>query len=160
MKEDMQENPIIFQRINHFLGEIPFFQEFLPEELDFFSNNLSLRSVPEDTCLFNKGDVGDYMFFIVNGAVEVRLETSDLSQIIIANFGPGSTVGEMSIIDDYSRSATVLVTESSELLILTRKRFDAICKENPIVGLKFIRALAKNLSARLRKTNGRFADLV
>jgi CRP-like cAMP-binding protein len=65
----------------------------------------------------------------------------------------------MSIVDDYPRSATIVVTEPSELLILTKNRFESICRKNPGVGIKFLRGLAKNLSMRLRKTTGRFADL-
>ena len=139
--------------------EIPFFEDFSNEELDFFSTNLSLRSVPAETILFQKGEIGDYLFFVLEGKVEVRLESSDFKQIIIATFDRGCCVGEMSIVDDYPRSATVIVTEAAELLLLTRKRFESICKKDPQIGLKFLRGIAKNLSMRLRKTTGRFADI-
>ncbi|MCJ7601315.1 MAG: cyclic nucleotide-binding domain-containing protein [Desulfobulbaceae bacterium] len=154
-----EENRNSLIRIKHILSEISMFEDFTPEELDFFSKTMSLRFVPEQTLLFRGGDIGDYLFFIVNGMVEVRLESVDLKQIIIASFGPGCSVGEMSIIDDYTRSATIVVTQPSELLILSRKRLNSICEECPGVGLKLLRGLAKNLSSRLRKTNGRFADL-
>jgi CRP-like cAMP-binding protein len=65
----------------------------------------------------------------------------------------------MSIVDDYPRSATIVVTKPSELLILTRKRFNSMCLKAPSVGIKFLLGLSKNLSMRLRDTNGRFADL-
>ena len=147
-----------FDRVSYILSEIPFFEDFSDEELVLFSNQLSLRLFPEQSCLFKKDDVGDYLVFIVNGKLDVRLESNDKKQMIIASFGPGNTVGEMSLIDDYPRSATVVVTEPSELLLLSRKRFDEICSSNPVIGLKFLRGLAQNLSVRLRKTNGRFAD--
>ena len=148
-----------FSRIEHIMSEIPFFEEFSRDELDFFSNNLSLRSFPAQTILFKEGDVGDYLFFIVEGKIEVRLQTIESKPLIIATFDRGSCLGEMSIVDNYSRSATIVVIEASELLLLTRNRFESICKENPSVGIKFLRGIAKNLSIRLRKTTGRFADL-
>lgn len=148
-----------FDRIKYILSEIPFFEEFSSDDLDFFSNNLSLRSFPAETVLFRKGDIGDYLFFIVEGSVEVLIETHRNNPLIIATFDRGSCVGEMSIVDEYSRSATIVVKEPSELLLLTRNRFESICKENPPVGIKFLKGIAKNLSTRLRKTTGRFADV-
>lgn len=157
MKKD---NPAsVFSRIRHILGEIPFFEDFSTDELDFFSRNVSLRYFPAQTVLFKEGDIGDYLFFIVEGMVDVSLESTESGQNIIASFDRGCCVGEMSIVDDYPRSATIVVTKPSELLFLTRKRLKSICQENPPVGIKFLHGLAKNLSMRLRKRTGRFADL-
>ncbi|MBW1676599.1 MAG: cyclic nucleotide-binding domain-containing protein [Deltaproteobacteria bacterium] len=148
-----------FSRIKHILGEIPFFEDFSSDELDFFSRNVSLRYFPAQTVLFREGDIADYLFFVVEGMVDVRVEPTDSKQIIIATFDRGCCVGEMSIVDDYPRSATIVVTKPSELLLVTRNRFESICQENPPVGIKFLHGLARNLSMRLRKTTGRFADL-
>jgi len=148
-----------FGRIKHILGEIPFFEDFSTDELDFFSRNVSLRYFPAQTILFKEGDIGDYLFFVVEGMVDVRLESTESGQNIIASFDRGCCVGEMSIVDDYPRSATIVVTKPSELLFVTRKRFESICHENPPGGIKFLHGLAKTISMRLRKRPGRFADL-
>jgi CRP-like cAMP-binding protein len=148
-----------YSRIQNILSEIPFFEEFSFDELDYFSNNLSLRAFPENTVLFQEGDFGDYLFFVVEGTVEVRIARPNSKSLIIATFEEGACIGEMSIVDNYSRSATIIVTKPSELLLLTRNRFESICKDNPIVGIKFLKGIAKNLSIRLRTTTGRFADL-
>ena len=148
-----------FDRIKRVLGEMLFFEDFSEDDLDFFSKNVSLRYFPKDTVLFNEGDIGDFLFFVVEGMVDVRIKSKDAKQINIANFQRGACVGEMSLLDNFTRSATIVVTEPSELLIFTRNRFRFLCKDNPAVGLKFIMGIAKNLSLRLRKTSGRFADL-
>lgn len=157
MNKTFAENA--FGRIKHILGEIPFFENFSGDELDFFSKNLSLRYFPAQTVLFKEGDIGDYLFFVVQGMVDVRLESTGSKQVIIATFDEGSCVGEMSIVDDYPRSATIVVTKPSELLLLTRNRFESICQQKPSIGIKFLHGLAKNLSMRLRKMTGRFVDL-
>lgn len=154
-----RENVTPIGRIKHILTELPFFEEFTDAELDYFTSSLSLRYFPTDTVLFQKDDIGDYLFFIVEGKVEVRLEAVNLRPIIIATFERGCCVGEMSMVDEFSRSATVVVKIPSELLLLTRTRFESVCQQNPLVGLKFLRNLARDLSIRLRKTTGRFADL-
>ena len=145
-------------RIKNVLKEIPFFEEFEEDELNYFAKQLSLRSVETNTVLFRQDDIGDYMIFIVEGSVDVQLD-SPTSKRIIANYGYGSCVGEMSIVDDYPRSATIMVTEPSELLILTKNRFETINEDNPRVGIKIIKGIARNLSRRLRGSTGRFADL-
>ena len=157
MKKDNLENT--FGRIEHILREIPFFEDFSSEELDFFSKNVNLRYFPERTELFKQGDFGGYLFFVVEGVVEVRLEAKYSKQVILATFNRGCSIGEMSIVDEYPRSATIVVTEPSELLSLTRGSFESICRESPPVGIKILRAIAKDLSIRLRKTTGKFADL-
>lgn len=157
MNKDKRENA--FGSIKHVLGEIPFFEEFSSEELDFFSRKVSLRSFPAKTVLFRRGDIGDYLFFVVEGMVDICLESADAKQKIIASFDRGSSAGEMSIVEDYPRSADIIVREPSELLILTRNRFESICQENPQIGIKFFRGIIKNLSLRLRKSTGRFADM-
>ena len=157
MKKDNIES--VFSRIKHILTEIPFFEDFSTDELDYFSRNVSLRYFPAQSVLFREGDIGDYLFFVVEGMVDVRLESTESKQKIIASFDRGCCVGEMSIVDDYPRSATIVVTKPSELLILTRNRLESICQENPPVGIKFLHGLARNLSMRLRRKAGRFADL-
>ena len=147
-----------FDRIENIIKEISFFEDFNDNEVYFFSKQLSLRAVPKDTILFGEGEIGDYLFFIVEGSVEVRL-ASVHAKSVIATYGFGQCVGEMSLLDDYARSATVEVIEPSELLILTKINMERIVKENPTIGVKIYKSLAKNLSLRLRGSTGRFADL-
>ncbi|MDH5299644.1 MAG: cyclic nucleotide-binding domain-containing protein [Desulfobulbaceae bacterium] len=150
----------MYDRIEHLLRENPFFEDFTSDEVDYFAKQLSLRSFPGQTVVINKDEYGSFLFFVVEGEVEVRLESGDLKQIIIATLERGACAGEMSIIDDYPRSATIVTSKPSELLLLTKNRLESICEEDPRLGLKFIRGIAKSLSIKLRQTSGRYADLV
>jgi CRP-like cAMP-binding protein len=145
-------------RIKNMLKELPFFEDFTDDNLEYFSKQLSLRSAQADTIIFQEGDIGDYLFFIVDGGADVRLDSSPTKKVV-ASFGRGSCVGDMSLLDDYPRSATVIITENSEILILTKARFAKINRDNPDVANKLLMGIAKNLSIRLRSQTGRFADL-
>ena len=146
-------------RVEHILRENPFFEDFTNEELDYFSQNMSLRSFPEQSIIFNKGEIGSFLFFIVEGEVEVRLESTDFKQIIAATLQRGTCAGEMSIVDEYPRSATLITTIPSDLLIISKSRVKSICEENPQLGLKFIIGITKSLSLKMRKISGRYANL-
>ena len=149
----------VYERIEHILSENPFFEDFDADERDFFARQMSLRSFPEKSMIVQKEEQGSFLFFVVDGEVEVRLEGSDLKQIIVATLGRGACAGEMSIIDDYPRSATITTAKPSELLLLTKSRLDSICNENPKLGLKFVKGLNKSLSMKLRQTTGQYADI-
>lgn len=150
---------VVYERIEHILKENSFFEDFNSDEIDFFAKQMSLRSFPEKTVIVKKDEQGSFLFFVVDGEVEVRLEGSDLKQVIVATLGRGSCAGEMSIIDDHPRSATIVTAKPSELLLLTKSRLESICEENPQLGLKFIKGLNKSLSLKLRQTSGQYADL-
>ncbi len=149
----------VYERIEHILRENPFFEDFDTDEIDFFAKQMSLRSFPEKAIIVQKEEHGSFLFFVVDGEVEVRLEGPDFKQIIVATLGRGACAGEMALIDDFPRSATVITAKPSELLLLTKNRLDSICAENPHLGLKFIKGLTKSLSMKLRQTTGQYAEL-
>ena len=149
----------VYDRIEHILRENPFFEDFDTDEMNFFARQMSLRSFPEKAVIVQKDELGSFLFFVVDGEVEVRLEGADLKQVIVATLGRGACAGEMAIIDDYPRSATIVTAKPSELLLLTKRRLESICTESPQLGLKFIKGLTKSLSMKLRQTTGQYADL-
>jgi len=139
---------------------LPFFDSFEEDEVRMFTQYLSLRQVEEGTVLFTEGEMGDYLFFVIDGMVEVSLTGDGKKHRIIANFGPGASVGEMALLDDYERSATVRAATPCEILILTKYKFDKILGEHPPTGIKVLKGLAKNISLRLRASQGRFKDIL
>lgn len=140
------------------LKENPLLEGWTQKEIDFFSRHLSLRKVPKGKTIFREGDHGDYMFFVIHGKVEARLDSSR-NHHVLGLFNSGSLVGEMSIIDEYSRSATVSTIEDTEILILTKARFKTILHEKPGLGIKLLLSISQVISKRLRNTLGRFSEL-
>jgi len=148
------------ERIYGLVRDLPFFDSFDDDEIRDFSKNLSLRQVREGEVLFREGDVGDYLFFIVEGVIEIMLENENRQHKVIATYTTGASVGEMSLIDEYERSATVRAGSNCEILVLTKTKLDKIISENPVIGIKILKGLAKNISERLRTQVGRYRDLI
>lgn len=111
--------------------------------------------------VFNEGEVGDYMAFIVSGLLEVKKETEFKGrQVVLAKLKPGSFVGEMSLVNEKElRSATVIALDDSELLILKRDALDALVEKHPHIGIKILKGLNRILAIRLRKAVERLTTI-
>jgi len=96
--------------------------------------------------VFKAGDPGETMYVVMEGEVDI-LEGST----ILETAGPGSIVGELALIDDEPRSATVVAKTNSRLVAVDRRRFEFMVTETPFFAL----AVMKVLADRLRKTNAR-----
>ena len=83
------------KRVSNILREIEFFEEFNSEDILTFARLMSLRTVSGNTVLFNQGDIGDFLLFVVEGSVEVRLESesSTTTKKVIASYGWGGVRG-------------------------------------------------------------------
>lgn len=97
--------------------------------------------------IFKAGDPGETMYIINEGEVEIL----DGSGTTLETAGPGSIVGELALIDDTPRSATVVAKTDCLLVAVNRRRFEFMVQETPFFGL----AVMKVLADRLRRTNAK-----
>lgn len=86
--------------------------------------------------IMRQGDPGDSAYFIQSGRVLISLTRPDGSELQMGQRGAGSLIGEMAIVDDGPRSATVKAIEDCRLLEISKADFSrALRNSNPIVGL-------------------------
>lgn len=140
------------------LINLPIFDTLDSDELRIATRYMNLMDVREGEIVFKEGDQGNYVCFVVNGLLEVIKGVDTGNQVVIATLGKNRSIGEMAVIDDFPRSATVRVKKSGTLLILTREGFDSVLEDHPGTGVKIIKGLARLLSQNLRKTSSRLAD--
>jgi CRP-like cAMP-binding protein len=96
--------------------------------------------------VFKAGDPGETMYIVTEGEVEVVGESATLETA-----GPGSIVGELALIDDEPRSASVVAKTNCRLVAIDRRRFVYMVQETPLFALSVMKILAD----RLRKTSAR-----
>ncbi len=111
----------------------------------------------EKAYVFKEGTHGGYMFFIVEGTVEV-IKQYDTKKHKIAELSAGRSVGEMSLIDGAPRSATVRAKSALSLIVLKRKDFEKMLEEEPGIANRVLMGIAKLLSRSLRDTNKDFTE--
>lgn len=107
--------------------------------------------------VFKEGAHGGYMFFIVDGEIDI-IKQFDTAKHTIATLSTGRSVGEMSLIDGAPRSATARAKTDLKLIVLKREDFNKLNEENPGIANKVLMGIAALLSSSLRDTNNRFTE--
>jgi CRP-like cAMP-binding protein len=102
------------------------------------------RNVKAGDTLFREGDPGKEMFVIQAGKVRLT-RTIRGQEKQLAELGAGEFFGEMSIINDKPRTATAVVMEDAQLLVLDPRTFEAMIKANTEIAVRMIKKLAKRL---------------
>lgn len=102
------------------------------------------RNLTAGITLFHEGDPGREMYVIQSG--KIRLSRNIRGQEkLLAELGAGEFFGEMSIINDKPRTATALVLEDSQVLVLDPRTFEAMIKSNTEIAVRMIKKLARRL---------------
>src|SRR5262249_33422277 len=105
------------------LDRIALLQDLTESELRQISKVLHGKIFPEGTTLMTVEQPGEAVYFILSGTVKVHVEQEDGRDVIISILGPGECVGEMSLLDQVGRSATVATIEECEMYWLDRATF-------------------------------------
>ncbi len=146
------------EQIIDFLIKIPLFDRLDSTELLLIAHHMNYFEIKKNAVLFQEGDKGDYVCFIVEGLLDVIKESVSGQPVVIATLSKGRTIGEMSIIDHTPRSATIKARTNATLVILTGKGLDSILENQAQIGIKILKGLARLLSMNMRKTSSQLAD--
>jgi CRP-like cAMP-binding protein len=110
--------------------------------LGVFKAATDTRDVPAGSVIFEAGSVGEEMYGVVEGKVELRL--SDGRAVAV---GPDETFGEMALVDASARSATAVAVENSKLAVIDKRRFLFLVHETPTFALQVMSTMAERLRA-------------
>ncbi len=140
------------------LAESPLFDNLLPNELSMVADLFSVRRFKENDIVFHEGDVGDALFVIAAGSVDIMRKKPDGELAAIATLDAPMFFGEMSLIDKEYRSATVRAKYDTTLLELTNENLHIFAKNFRNGFTWVVVNIARVLSSRLREVNRRLAE--
>ncbi len=140
------------------LSAIPLFAPLTNEELKQLAKYMFFLDFKEGDVVFREGDKGSYVCFVADGGLKVSKRNKSGEETVITTLRKGHSIGEMAVIDDFPRSATVRAAEPSKLITLTRKNFESFVENHPATGNKILKGIARLLSIHLRKTSIQLAD--
>ena len=159
LKSKHQKN-LLKEAIIDCLSGIAIFADLDATELDIAGEHMHVSRFEPGDIVFAEGDPGDEMCFVVDGTLDVLKNQSGKIEKKIAIKAPGGSIGEMAVIGDFSRTATVKAATDVTLLTLSRRRFDQICGEYPAIGVKVMRSIARILSLHLRDTSQELSQIL
>ena len=143
-----------------FLKEIPLFGDLSPDELSVLLRTSRAFSRNPGELLFAEDDPADGMYVIERGEVSVMAQGRSAEMVTLAVLGNGSVIGEMSLLDGGTRSATVEATAQTNGYWFSRNRFSELRKSRDVSAYKVLRAIARELEARRRVTANRVLALM
>jgi CRP/FNR family transcriptional regulator, cyclic AMP receptor protein len=138
-----------------FFRKFALFSELDERELAAVAAVAKSRHYAKDDVVFHADESGDVFCLIREGQVKVTMISPEGKEIILTMLGPGAFFGEMALIDDEPRSATVVATEALEVVTIWRSDFLQILQEN----FSITRKILAELSRRLRKMSNRIESL-
>jgi len=103
------------------------------------------RSFPKNTLVICEGDRSDSLYLILSGKVKVFLSDEEGKEVTLNMQSEGEYFGELAILDEAPRSASVMTTEETKLAILSKSAFDKCMEEQPAMALTVMRGLARRL---------------
>lgn len=141
------------------IRKVEFFKEFKDndEVIEKIAGLCSQHHYVKGNYIIKEGDFGDELFIVIGGTIEIAKKTMQDEEYTVialdANNRGGITVGEIALIDNDRRSASVIACTDCDCLTVNRQDFLKFGDDNPRVGLGITRAIASQLARSLRKSN-------
>src|SRR5207245_8562998 len=137
------------------LKAVPLFASFPEDQARMLTTMVTRRSAPRNTTIMSSGDATDSLYIVLSGRLKVMMSDSEGKEVILSILGPGEFFGEMGLIDDSPRSASVVAMESCELLSVTKRDFKKCLAENFEMSMAVMRGLVRRLREADRKLGRR-----
>jgi CRP/FNR family cyclic AMP-dependent transcriptional regulator len=133
------------------LKSVPLFSSFPEEQLRMLITVVARRSAPRGSVIMAAGDQIDSLYIVISGRLKVMMGDAEGKEVILSLIGPGEFFGEMGLIDDAPRSASVVTIEPCELLSITKRDFKKALQENFDMSMAVMRGLVRRLREADRK---------
>ena len=133
------------------LHEIPLFAELTAGELRIVDNLLHERDYVKDEIVFDEGEEGQAIYFILKGKVLICRQGRPIDGAI-AELSAGQFFGELALLDDAPRMAQVRTAENCTLAVFFREDFLGLLQTHAGIASKISLQLARHIGKRLRET--------
>jgi CRP-like cAMP-binding protein len=109
--------------------------------------------------IFREGESGNALYLIMEGKVRISREVSGMGEEALAVLGPGDAFGEMSLIDDFPRSADAKVHERCQVLVISKDALESLLFLHKDLAYEVLWSVVRMLTQRLRETNDKLTFL-
>ncbi len=135
------------------LADVAFFAGFAPDHVNTITAFMKRKVYQQDAVLFREGDAGDEVLIATSGTASAYLHLPNGANIRLATFAPGTVFGELAILDQKPRAATVIADGELVCYGMSRADYGALAEKSPSAAIQFMAAIGRELSGRLRTAN-------
>ena len=132
------------------LRNIPLFAKIVPSKLKLLAFTSERLTFSPGDSLFKQGDDGDALYVIMEGEADVLIDTPG-GQITVATMGKNDFVGDIAVLCDVPRTATVTATSKLTTMRVTKDLFFQLVSQFPQIAIEIMRELARRLNVTTRK---------
>lgn len=140
------------------LRKVPLFANIDTAKLKLLAFTSERVVFPAGIDLFREGERGDCAYLLLSGQVDVALDSAN-GPVVIATIGQHNIVGEMALLGEMPRSASVTTREPVEALLIRKDQFFQLLRDLPQVALEIMRELALRLNSANRELAAAHARL-
>jgi CRP-like cAMP-binding protein len=137
------------EEIVGFLQRVPLFHGLNKRQLERLAKRFVERKYPAGKAIVTQGHGGEGFFIIVSGKAEAIRERSDGTKTVVNTFGPTDFFGELALLDEGIRTASVITKEETTCLALTSWDFLGTLKEDVEMAIVILQELAKRFRVAL-----------
>ncbi|MCX7151785.1 MAG: Crp/Fnr family transcriptional regulator [Proteobacteria bacterium] len=137
------------------LRNVPLFAVLPEHQLGLLTSMVTRKTFARGTTIISAGGPTDSLYIIISGRLKVMMSDNEGREVILAILGSNEFFGEMSLVDDSPRSASVVTIESCELLSLAKRDFNKCLEDNFEMAMTVMRGLVK----RLREADQKIGSL-
>jgi CRP/FNR family cyclic AMP-dependent transcriptional regulator len=127
------------------IENISIFAGLAPADRELIEQRVVKRSFPKSTIILSEGDSSDSLYLILDGKVKVFLNDENGKEAIINYQEAGEYFGELSLIDESTRSASIMTTEKCTLAVITKQAFHQIMQDNPAIAIHLLKDLVHRI---------------
>lgn len=127
------------------IKNISLFEGLPDEDLQAISDLAVTRHYAKNTLIICEGDRSDSLYIVLSGKVKVFLNDEEGKEVTLNIQGEGEYFGELAMLDNAPRSASVMTLEKTRLAVVSKSAFDECLESNPKIALTVIRGLARRL---------------
>ncbi len=137
------------------LKNVPLFLGLAPDQLDDLASRCAVEKFCRNETILTEGDIGERLYILESGSAQVFVGNQSDEVLVLFIMQPGDFVGDIALLDDSSRSASVVALEPSTALCISKNDFQRLLDNSP--GLA--RSIILSLTRRLREDNKRIRSL-
>jgi signal transduction histidine kinase len=151
---EARQGALFMKQYHDFIRDVYFFKDLNEATINKIVAVCHRRTANAGEIIFQEGDDASNFFIVLDGTVEVWKDYNSREPDMLALHTRGHLFGEMALVDELPRSATVIAREKTELLFINREDFQKIIKEDAGIAL----SIMKSVSAMVRQSNESFVE--